>query len=82
MPVLRKFRAIRPAKEFAQKIASLPYDVVSKTEAREIIKNNEHSFMRVVRSDADLPEGINSYANEVYTRAKENFQDFLSKNIL
>ena len=82
MPALRKFKAIRPAKEFAKKLASYPYDVVSTSEARDLVKDNEYSFLRVVRSEVDLPEDTNPYSEEVYQKARENFQSFLDKNIL
>ncbi|MDH5719744.1 MAG: DUF1015 family protein [Spirochaetia bacterium] len=79
---IRKFKAIRPAKEFAKKLASYPYDVVSTDEARELAKDNKYSFLHVVRSEVDLPENTNPYSGEVYQKAKENFQGFLKDGVL
>ena len=38
MADIRPFRAIRPAKEKAEHIAALPYDVMNTQEAKEEIK--------------------------------------------
>ena len=38
MAVFRPFRAVRPAKEYVSEVAALPYDVMSSTEAREMVK--------------------------------------------
>ena len=38
MSVLRPFRAIRPKKENASKVAALPYDVMNSQEAKEMVK--------------------------------------------
>ena len=39
MAIVRSFKAIRPSKEYASKVAALPYDVVNENEAREITEN-------------------------------------------
>lgn len=36
MALFQAFRAVRPAEGKAEKVAALPYDVVSREEAREI----------------------------------------------
>lgn len=44
MAKLKSFRALRPRKDLADKIASLPYDVVSLDEVIEIAKENPYCF--------------------------------------
>jgi uncharacterized protein (DUF1015 family) len=68
-----RFSAVRPAPSHAQGIAAVPYDVVSAEEARECIRKNRESFLRVSRSDALLPDR-SPYDQGVYDLAKENFQ--------
>ncbi len=68
-----RFSAVRPAPAHAQGIAAVPYDVVSAEEARECIRKNCRSFLRVSRSDALLPDG-SPYDPPVYNLARENFQ--------
>ncbi|MDH5716454.1 MAG: DUF1015 family protein [Spirochaetia bacterium] len=82
MAVLRKFKAIRPQKELAKNIASYPYDVLSTEEARELAKDNEYSFLHVVRSEVSLSEDIDSYSKEVYEKAKENLQNMINQKWL
>ena len=82
MADLRPFRGIRPEFENAEKVASPPYDVLNTREAREIISSNPSSFLRIVRSEADLPEGVDPYSPQVYDRARENLASFLEKGLL
>lgn len=74
MAKLRPFRASRPSEECAPKVSSVPYDVVSTAEARELAAGNPLSFLRVTRSELELPEGTDPYAAEVYARAAENLE--------
>jgi uncharacterized protein (DUF1015 family) len=81
MAVIKPFRALRPSKETAQLIASVPYDVVSREEAEELARNNEMSFLRVTRAEIELDKGIDPYSRETYIKAKENL-DLLRKKSL
>jgi uncharacterized protein (DUF1015 family) len=76
------FRAVRPQKRFVEEVASCPYDVVSTREAREMAKGNPRSFLHVVRSEIDLPPGVDVYDDQVYEMAKKNLDRLLSENIL
>ncbi len=73
MAIIRPFKAVRPIPEVVQLVASVPYDVVSRQEAAELAKDNPLSFLRVTRSEIELPEDINPYDKRVYKKAKENF---------
>ena len=53
-------------------MSSVPYDVVSTEEARQLASGNPLSFLRVTRSEIDLPPGADPYAAEVYATAKAN----------
>jgi uncharacterized protein (DUF1015 family) len=82
MSVIKPFRALRPQKEFAKEVSSVPYDVLNAQEAREIAKNNPHSFLHVSRSEIDLPENVSPYSDEVYAKAKENFEKLQADGVL
>ncbi len=73
MAVIRPFKAVRPKPEVAQLLASVPYDVVNREEATELVKDNKINFLRVTRSEIELPENTNPYDKIVYEKAKENF---------
>ena len=70
---LHPFRALRPLPEHASAVSSVPYDVVSTDEARELVRDNPLSFLRVTRSEVDLPAEADPYAPAVYERAQANF---------
>jgi uncharacterized protein (DUF1015 family) len=53
-------------------VASVPYDVVSTGEARALAAGNPVSFLHVTRSEIDLPDGVDPYADAVYAQARAN----------
>jgi uncharacterized protein (DUF1015 family) len=67
------FRALRPAPSAAAAVASVPYDVVSTEEVRQLIDRNPLSFLRVTRSEAEFPPDTDPYSSAVYERARQNF---------
>ena len=73
MAVIRPFRALRPARDAAPAVSSVPYDVVSTEEARQLAADNPLSFLHVTRSEIDLPAGTDPYSAQVYEKARENF---------
>lgn len=74
MAVIRPFKAVRPLDKVAHLVASVPYDVVNTEESAELAKGNPISFLRVTRSEIELPQNIDHYSPEVYQKAKENFE--------
>ena len=79
MAEIRPFAALRPVPELVSKIAELPYDVMSTQEARDILKENPLSFVRVSRAEADLPEGISESDPRVYGKARENLERYIAE---
>ena len=74
MATLHPFRALRPAPATAASVSSVPYDVVSTDEARQLASGNPLSFLRVTRSEIDLPPGTDPYAHQVYDQARQNLE--------
>ena len=66
------FAAVRPGRDAAQQVAAVPYDVVTADEARAVIRDNPMSFLRVSRTDAELPD-IPPTDPRVYSHARERF---------
>jgi uncharacterized protein (DUF1015 family) len=81
MITVKPFKALRPAKD-ADKIACLPYDVISSAEAREMAKGNPVSFLHVDKPEIDLPADIDLYAPEVYAKGRENLDNFIKQGVL
>ena len=73
MALIRPFRAVRPARDAAPAVSSVPYDVVNTEEARQLAANNPLSFLHVTRSEIDFPNGTDPYAPQIYAKARENF---------
>ncbi|MCF8235790.1 MAG: DUF1015 family protein [Bacteroidales bacterium] len=82
MAVLKAFKGIRPLKDKAARIASRPYDVLNKEEARAEAGDNELSFLHVIKPEIDLPDDMDHYSQEVYQKGKENFFELLEKKVL
>lgn len=70
---IRAFQGLIPRADLAAGLASPPYDVLNTSEARRIIADQPHSFLRVVRAEATMPEGVDPYGTDVYRQARENF---------
>jgi len=81
MSVLRPFRAVRPTKENAEKVAALPYDVMNSDEAREMVKDKPWSFLHVDKAEIDLPEGTYLYDEKVYLKARGNLDRLSAEGI-
>jgi uncharacterized protein (DUF1015 family) len=79
MALIHPFRALRPTPESAAAVSSVPYDVVSTEEARELAGGNPLSFLHVSRSEIDLPPHADPYSDGVYAKARANF-DALRKS--
>lgn len=71
MAKVKPFRAIRPAKGLEDKIAALPYDVYSSSEAREVVKKEPMSFLRIDRAETQFPEDVDMYSDAVYQKAHD-----------
>lgn len=81
MSVLRPFKAVRPTKENAEKVAALPYDVMNSNEAREMVKDKPWAFLHVDKAEIDLPEDTYLYDEKVYLKARENLDKLSAEGI-
>ncbi len=82
MAIFKPFKGFRPPKDIAKQLASRPYDVINSEEARKEAEGNPYSFLRVVKPEVELDPGIDIYHPQVYEKAKENLQKFISQNWL
>jgi uncharacterized protein (DUF1015 family) len=82
MANISPFKALRPQAQFAKQVASRPYDVLSSKEAKVEAQGNPASFLHITKSEIDLPENIDTHSQQVYEKAKENLDAFISRDIL
>lgn len=82
MAIVRSFKGLRPKPEFAENVASPPYDVLSSDEARERVKGNPISFIHVVKPEVDVDPSIDLYDEKVYNKGKENLKRLIDEGFL
>lgn len=82
MAVIRPFSAVRPRPDDVAAVAAVPYDVVSREEATQLVAGNPLSFLHVSRSEIDLEPGIDPYSDAVYSKAKENYARLQQEGVL
>ncbi len=82
MAIVNPFKALRPQPQFAPKVASPPYDVLSSQEAKVAARGNPHSFLHITKSEIDLPEKTDIHSTDVYERAKQNLEAFIQRGVL
>jgi len=79
MAEIKAFPCLRPAPRYAASIAALPYDVYSRNEARDIVKKNPLSFLKIDRAESQCPEGTDIYSQEVYEKAKQTLDQMTAE---
>ena len=82
MATVKPFRALRPQAAAAAEFASLPYDVMDTAEAREMVAQKPQSFLRVTRSEVDLPEDTDVHAAIVYEQAGKKMAEYVQTSLL
>ncbi|MBO0413708.1 DUF1015 domain-containing protein [Enterococcus hulanensis] len=82
MVQVHPFKGIRPAKELADKVAALPYDVVNSQEAKDFAADNPYSYFHIDKAEIDLPADLSPYDEQVYQKAADNLAMFLEKGWL
>lgn len=82
MAIIKPFKGIRPVQGKAQVIASRPYDVLNREEAKIEAKGNPDSFLHVVKPEIDLPDSVDEHAPEVYKKGKENFDNMVKSGVM
>jgi uncharacterized protein (DUF1015 family) len=82
MAIIKPFQGLRPAQALAEKVVSLPYDVMDSEEARQITDKNQDSFLRVTKAEVDLDPAVDVHAKAVYEKAAENMAEFIKSRRL
>jgi uncharacterized protein (DUF1015 family) len=78
LAIVKPFHAQRPHPAQAAEVSAVPYDVVNTAEARALAAGNPLSFLHVSRPEIDLPDGTDIYSDEVYAKAKTNFDQLIA----
>ncbi len=81
MAILRAFKGIRPVKDKAARIASRPYDVLNREEAKKEA-TDQYSFLHVIKPEIDLPDSVDEHDDQVYQKGKDNFFKMISDGVM
>lgn len=71
---IRAFQGLVPDPAQVADVACVPYDVLNTEEARVLAEGKPNTLLRVDRAELELPPETNPYSDEVYARAKANFE--------
>ncbi|MBK5261962.1 MAG: DUF1015 domain-containing protein [Peptostreptococcaceae bacterium] len=82
MARFKPFKGVRPKVGLADKVATLPYDVMNRKEAKKMAEGNEYSFLHIARSEIDLDDSVDPYDEIVYKTARKNLDSMLESGIL
>ncbi len=82
MAIIRPFKALRPNNGCADKIAALPYDVMNSSEAKDMVKRNDYSFLRIDRGEINFAEMPDPHDAKVYAKSREILDDMVQKGHL
>lgn len=82
MATIKPFSAIRPSVKFVHKVASLPYDVMSVAEAKEIVRENPYAFIQIDLPEVFLAEDESEDSDIKYKYAKDRLEKLVSENVL
>jgi uncharacterized protein (DUF1015 family) len=82
MALVLPFRAVRPDRQYVSQVAALPYDVMTREEAKIAVGGNPLSFMHVEKSEIDVSENTGSNDALIYETAKRNFVRMQEDGIL
>ncbi|MCT4613512.1 MAG: DUF1015 family protein [Marinifilaceae bacterium] len=82
MAIVKPFKGLRPPKEIAKDLSSLPYDVMNSEEAAKMAEGKDCSLLRITRAEIECEAGIDVHSDTVYNKAVENFKKFQEKGWL
>ena len=71
MAVIRPFQCVRTEKSKSARVVALPYDVYNRQEAKEEVLREPMSFLKIDRAETSFDDSVDTYAPEVYQKAKE-----------
>ena len=77
----KSFKCVRPVKELAEQVASLPYDVYDRKEARAAVSGKPYAFLNIDRPETAFDDSFDMYSKEAYEKARNLYEEFKNKGI-
>ncbi|MSO67012.1 MAG: DUF1015 domain-containing protein [Pseudolabrys sp.] len=82
MPLIKPFRALRPAPGRAAEVLAPPYDVLSSVEARTRAQGKPFSFLHISKPEIDLDPAIDPHDPAVYAKAADNLKRMVAEGVM
>ena len=82
MSTVNPFRALRPRADLVSRVAALPYDVMNVEEAKGQAASEPLSFLRVEKSEIDLPDAGGVEDLRIYAKAKDNLRELIAGGVM
>ncbi|MBM3316559.1 MAG: DUF1015 domain-containing protein [Candidatus Eisenbacteria bacterium] len=82
MARIQPFRAYRPPRDRAARVAAPPYDVLDTEEARAMAQGNPRSFLHISKPEIGLPADLDPHDPRVYAQGAENLKRFIEEGTL
>ena len=83
MAKILPFKGFLPPSSLAELVSSPPYDTLSSDEARSRIKNNNKSFLRIIKPEVDFKIGTEPSGKKLHEHAANNLSNYiLNGNLL
>ncbi|MBF0159377.1 MAG: DUF1015 domain-containing protein [Magnetococcales bacterium] len=79
--LIAPFPGWRPRPEQVAQVASPPYDVLSRDEARLLATGNPCSFLHVSKAEIDLADGVASDDPAVYQQARQRWRQWCEQGL-
>ena len=77
MAIIKPFQGFRPPSELASAVSSPPYDVMTSDEAREMVKDNPDSFLRIIKPEIDFTQENEPRGDSLHKHGFNNLQSFI-----
>jgi uncharacterized protein (DUF1015 family) len=77
MARVKPFRGLHPTPDNAEKVVSRSYDSYSKKEIRTVLKENELSFLNVIKPDVKLGKRHPANSAELFQQSKQVFEQLV-----
>ncbi len=81
MAIVKSFKCVRPVEDMAEQVASLPYDVYDRKEAKAAVAGKPYAFLNIDRPETAFEDDFNMYSKEAYKYARDLYNEFKDKGI-
>ena len=79
MAEIKPFYSVRPREDLVEQIASLPYDVYNRKEAKQIVDQNPLSFLSIDRPETLFAPDVDMYSHDIYVKGRDVLRNMIQE---